>query len=429
MILWLIFVLNFWLSRIQTQKDTLSHRLGKACVGKLGKAQHLALGKAMSCGRGGARHFAKPLVDADVIFNILSTNSKIVADLGSYEHLSKTYAPDPKGLMHCLDLWKALLKAEPSGSCHVRPLRQALLSLLVQNPHLNTTTHSGEVWANLRVERITCLLMHVRKVKRDGLQALCAAKLSREDMALFDHGLHLLELPPLEKGGQSAALETASALEKAESSALEKANPENLAIVPFVSENKKKRKLREKSSDPSVDALGFPKMFDCPKQFGKAVSQAASPAPANRKKRRTGQRVLENSQNPHSSLGYGGKKTVPKKKRPAASLEKVAAANKHLKESKCSKKEKSLGKDSTKKRQKWFRLYTTWPKNPERGYITGIQKEGDKKVLIVEVTLKMSQYYQDIVADIRDALEKESITKAEAVSMRSELLLAYNSAL
>ena len=41
----------------------------------------------------------------------------------------------------------------------------------------------------------------------------------------------------------------------------------------------------------------------------------------------------------------------------------------------------------------------------------------------------MSQYYQDIVADIRDALEKESITKEEAVSMRSELLLAYNSAI
>ena len=268
----------------------------------------------MSCGRGGARHFAKPLVDADVIFNILSTNSKIVADLGSYEHLSKTYAPDPKGLMHCLDLWKALLKAEPSGSCHVRPLRQALLSLLVQNPHLNTTTHSGEVWANLRVERITCLLMHVRKVKRDSLQALCAAKLSREDMALFDHGLHLLELPPLEKGGQSAALEKASALEKAESSALEKANPENLAIVPFVSENKKKRKLQEKSTDPSVDALGFPKMLDSPKQLGKAVSQAASPALANRKKRRTGQRVLENSQICTAAWAMVAKKQCLKRK-------------------------------------------------------------------------------------------------------------------
>ena len=128
------------------------------------------------------------------MLSILSSNAGLVSDLGSCEHLSKTHAPGPKGLLHCLDLWKALVKAEPSGSCHTRPMRQALLSLLVKKPHLNTTTHSGEVWANLRVERITCLLMHVRKVKRDGLQALCAAKLSRDDMALVDHGLQLLDL-------------------------------------------------------------------------------------------------------------------------------------------------------------------------------------------------------------------------------------------
>jgi len=151
-------------------------------------------------------------------------------------------------------------------------------------------------------------------------------------------------------------------LEKAKSSS--SLGEKDLPIVPFVFENKKKRKLQEKSSDPSVDGLGFPKMFDSPEQLGKAASQS-----------------------------------------------------------------KSLGKDSSKKRQEWFKLYTTWPKYPERGYITGIQKEDDKKVLIVEVTKKMSQYYQDIVADIRDALEKESITKEEAVSMRSELLLAYNSAI
>ena len=158
----------------------------------------------MSSGRGGARHFAKPLVDADVLFSILSANEELVADLGSYEHLSKAYAPDPKGLLHCLDLWKALVKAEPSGSCHMRPMRQALLSLLVKKPKLNTTTHSGEVWANLRVERLTCILMHVRKVKRDGLQALLAAKLSRDEMALVESGLQLLSLPPLENGGTSA---------------------------------------------------------------------------------------------------------------------------------------------------------------------------------------------------------------------------------
>lgn len=79
--------------------------------------------------------------------------------------------------------------------------------LLVKKPHLNTTAHSGEGWANLRVEATTCILMHVGNVKRDGPQALCAVELSRDAMALVDHGLQLLDLPPLEKGGKSDALE------------------------------------------------------------------------------------------------------------------------------------------------------------------------------------------------------------------------------
>ena len=74
----------------------------------------------------------------------------------------------------------------------------------------------------------------------------------------------------------------ASALEKAKSSSA--LGDKKLAIVPFVSQNKKKRKLQEKGSDPSVDDLGFLKMFAGPKQLGKAARQAASPALAKRKK-------------------------------------------------------------------------------------------------------------------------------------------------
>ena len=72
-----------------------SRTLGKdgrsSCFGKLGKGQFLALEKAMGCGRGGPRHFAKPLVDADVLFSILSSNEGLASDIGSYEHVSKTY--------------------------------------------------------------------------------------------------------------------------------------------------------------------------------------------------------------------------------------------------------------------------------------------------------------------------------------------------
>ena len=303
----------------------------------------------MSSGRGGARHFAKPLVDADVLFSILSANEELVADLGSYEHLSKAYAPDPKGLLHCLDLWKALVKAEPSGSCHMRPMRQALLSLLVKKPKLNTTTHSGEVWANLRVERLTCILMHVRKVKRDGLQALLAAKLSRDEMALVESGLQLLSLPPLENGGTSA-LGKASALEKAKSS----------SSLGFCFWKQKEKEAAGKEQWPFCGWFRFPQNVWQPRTAWESCQPVCQPKSCKDKKK-----------------GWA-----------EASLEKVAKADKHLKESKCTKKEKGLGKDSSKKRQEWFKLYTTWPKCPERGYITGIHKEGDKKVLIVEVTKK-----------------------------------------
>lgn len=145
--------------------------------------------------------------------------------------------------------------------------------LLVKKPHLNTTAHSGEVWANLRVEATTCVLMHVGNVKRDGPQALCAVELSRDAMALVDHGLQLLDLPPLEKGGKSDALEKLLLWKKQKVPVLW-----GKRSWPFVSQNKKKRKLQEKGSDPSVDDLGFHKMFASPKQLGKAACQAASPA-------------------------------------------------------------------------------------------------------------------------------------------------------
>ena len=45
-----------------------------------------------------------------------------------------------------------------------QPLRQALLSLLAGNPDINLGKHTGLVWANLKVERLNCLLTHIRKL-------------------------------------------------------------------------------------------------------------------------------------------------------------------------------------------------------------------------------------------------------------------------
>lgn len=47
--------------------------------------------------KGGARHFAKPLVDADVLLSILSSNEGIVSDLRSYEQFEQD--KNPKSLL------------------------------------------------------------------------------------------------------------------------------------------------------------------------------------------------------------------------------------------------------------------------------------------------------------------------------------------
>ena len=55
----------------------------------------------MSTGRGGARHHAKPFVDSGILYKCLEKHEGILSDLGGYEHVSITRAPDPKGLVHC----------------------------------------------------------------------------------------------------------------------------------------------------------------------------------------------------------------------------------------------------------------------------------------------------------------------------------------
>jgi hypothetical protein len=53
--------------------------------------------------------------------------------------------------------------------------------LLAENPYINLGKHTGLVWANLKVERLNCLLAHVRKLGRDSKTLMpVAAKLTRD---------------------------------------------------------------------------------------------------------------------------------------------------------------------------------------------------------------------------------------------------------
>ena len=177
---------------------------------------------------------------------------------------------------------------------HSQPLRQTLLSLLVELPELNTTDHSGQVWCNLKVERLNCMLTHCRKLQREpSCLTAVAGKLTRLQYQALMEGL---------------------------------------------------KKLKLSNED----------------QLGKA--------PANKK------------------------------------LGKAHAAQEDL-----------LGKAGASKRQLV----------PRDSDVEG--GKGGKMHLIVEISAKMTPHYKALIGKIREALEKDNLTKEEALSMRAKLLEQYGS--
>eukprot|EP00435_Cladocopium_sp_Y103_P058764 s800_g20.t1 len=65
--------------------------------------------------KGGARHFAKPMVDQGVLYKCLGAHEDLIQDLGTYELVSRNQATDPAGLMQIIPLLESLVKV--SSTC------------------------------------------------------------------------------------------------------------------------------------------------------------------------------------------------------------------------------------------------------------------------------------------------------------------------
>ncbi|CAE7795628.1 unnamed protein product [Symbiodinium sp. CCMP2592] len=325
----------------------------------------------------------------------------MVADMGAYERISSSQAPDWKALVGLADLWRNLLKVSPSGEVHAQPLRAALLSLLAHCPSLNSSDCSGQVWVGLRVERINCLLTHLRKIKRDGEGALgkAAAKLSRQEFQQLQAGLQLLTLKDEES------------LEKPSS-----AQPDLGKSGPGKSRDLEKtpRKLKKRDSDDvSLNSFGLPRMFDSPpaskKQRGEPSSSSKDPGVGLEKpssslalvpfqpdlvsRRRAGSRVPAKQENLSELLGYS------------------APAEENKKKKRKKKKRKLLGKAEAAEAE------GAEPK----AYLLGRTEVGEKMRLIIEVSQSRCPAFSGIIDEIKATLEKEHLTKEEARDLREHL--------
>ena len=128
------------------------------------------------------------------------------------------------------------------------------------------------------------------------------------------------------------------------------------------------------------------------------------------------------------------KKASEKKKEKAANEGKKKKAAKKGKRAGGSSEAGSLAKSAgiagrpltkgSAQRKKWTKLLVTKPKKPPyRTYICGTTAPGGKGKLplIVETTKYAHPLYLDIMAEIKRRLEKDNLTKEEALELRKRL--------
>ena len=374
--------------------------------------------------KGVYRHTSKPQVDQGLLMKVLSTNSNLLGNMGTYERISKSQGCDPKGLMKLLPLIRGLIELEPTCEIHQSCLRKAIFSTLLEDGSLNDSKWSGAVWTGMKTERVGVLLFHMRRLSGTNLKQ-AASKLT---------GAEYLQLQQV--------VDMIKNKEKVDS---------NPSVLPKAADASPPRKLKREVSDVSVNSNGMPNCFGTPQsqeqspltKRGKrsnllltkeANSRQACPA-ASFLRRRPGQSLKESSKEQGSlreELGLKKKfkkKKAKAKKKEAAKKEKAAKPKKAASASKADTLTKgagtagSLTKGSAGKRKKWTKLWVTKPKKPPwRIYICGTTSpDGTGKSLIVETTKYAHHLYLDIMAEIKRRLEKDHLTKKEARDLRQHL--------
>lgn len=371
-------------------------------------------------GKGGARHASKPMIDSGLIYSALAPHMDIVGNLGNYEKISKSNGPDYLGLATCVDMWRALLKIEPSGELHPQPMKVALISLLSEHGHLNKANYTGQTWVSLRVERLSTVMTHLRKIKREGTLTAAAARLTREQFNDLQAGLQLMKLRDdgLGKGALEKAPDPSLPLvlaADAEQTGLEK------------QEGPANKKLEQKDSDVSMNSLGLPAMFDSPEKtsvlektgdamdlekYGEA-SSSSRPCLGLVSRKRSGSRVPERQENLQDKLGYTASAASKKPKAKAKTgLEKPVK--------KSLKKKSKSSEIKAGARKPWVKIHKTMAKSPRRAYLLG-STGLEKPRLIVEVSEKRCPQFEAVIDEIRAAMEKDHLTKAEVLDLREKL--------
>lgn len=141
--------------------------------------------------------------------------------------------------------------------------------MLIKDPALNTTKWNGSVWANLRQERLTCMLYHLRRLARDqdGLKQ-AAIKLSGSEYAQLKDLIGMIDLRDFGIEKCNLAKGASTVLEK--ENLCEETQPQSPGQTTVAYNDDElpppKRRLKAQVSEVSVDSTGFPNMLQSPEK-------------------------------------------------------------------------------------------------------------------------------------------------------------------
>lgn len=225
---------------------------------------------------GGKRHHSKPLVDVGLLFQAFSKQEALLQNMGAYETTSRSGNPDPGGLATLLPLISSLVDLSSSAEVHSSSIRSALQQLVVHKAEVNNSKYNGNVWVNLRVERIGAVLCHVRALARDpDLLRKAALALTPQYFKDLKGIINRVSVNPTSFLTQSKAEASASA-----QPSLADADDSCTQYYPEAEPGREMRQLRTHVSDSamSVDSEGFPNILKSPTKPEEPGAQDSEPS-------------------------------------------------------------------------------------------------------------------------------------------------------
>jgi hypothetical protein len=232
--------------------------------------------------------------DSDLFYGHFGRHASSLKDLGPYEQLSKAQQAHPH-LVKLFDFLEPMLQIAPSARLHEGSIRTALLQLVTDREFktLNSSPYNNAVWANLRVNRLTTIFKHLRRLATEPARfTQLAAKLTSCELDKLRILIDSVEVSAARSDEESQNTQNSTsesstpAAAVAQSSAPAAASDESMVLAAAADESTvpaaaapsspaatewyplaeseplpRARCLAKQDSEVSVDSSGLPRMF------------------------------------------------------------------------------------------------------------------------------------------------------------------------